>query len=516
MTGPGGCAETCCASDMEHVKNSLCNTCNAAQLAAVGNYNLPCWTSSFPYCDTCCSAGVNIFGSSCFNDEYTEAACCLKTISCASDSDCSSSALFCHAGTCTKCCNAIKLSGFPENMHATRDGIFFKMEGISQNDFPVYQNKDGEYLYYWGSEWLIGSHYTTTDVGVHSLNAYNVLSEVHNCPDAISSWKLYDRGDFKIFKDVSATCVDPLTIPIPTKMPSASPVTSLPSASPVTSFPTIKPTRRTINSRFFTMVGDCDVRGDCVSSSNYPEGYEKYESCTVTMVQDVFSKAGKTFEVYRRDNLMIRGKNVETLSAIPVILKTGEAFTWESGRRSRKGWEICFSDETDSDSRFFVMIGDCDVRDDCVSSSNYPSHYENEESCTVTMLQDASLKAGETLELYFPSWYDSLMIRGKKVGYDQTIPDTLKAGEQFTWTSNRWVTKKGWQICFSDKPTSISHETSVGEIDSVAQSMIDSQALDIAVKGLAAVGALSTLLWAYRLCFAQNHAYKGFTPVEEI
>ena len=48
---------------------------------------------------------------------------------------------------------------------------------------------------------------------------------------------------------------------------------------------------------------------------------------------------------------------------------------------------------------FFSMTGDCDVEDDCVSSSNYPGQHANSESCSITMLQDAEVRAGEIFSL---------------------------------------------------------------------------------------------------------------------
>ena len=45
------------------------------------------------------------------------------------------------------------------------------------------------------------------------------------------------------------------------------------------------------------MVGDCDVSGDCVSSSNYPEEHGNQESCTITMMQDAFVNVGDIFDI---------------------------------------------------------------------------------------------------------------------------------------------------------------------------------------------------------------------------
>jgi len=63
-----------------------------------------------------------------------------------------------------------------------------KVEGISQNNFPVYQHENGNYLYYWDAsqDWYIGLDYTSSGIGVQSAN------DLNGCPDAFSSWKFFN------------------------------------------------------------------------------------------------------------------------------------------------------------------------------------------------------------------------------------------------------------------------------------------------------------------------------------
>ena len=95
------------------------------------------------------------------------------------------------------------------------------------------------------------------------------------------------------------------------------------------------------------------------------------------------------------------------------------------------------------------MTGDCDIDGDCVSSKNYPSLHGNRESCSVTMLQHAAVSVSSTFNL--ETCCDHLMIRGADTESSSNVPARLNAGETFSWTTDRSVTREGWQLCFSDR-----------------------------------------------------------------
>jgi len=60
-------------------------------------------------------------------------------------------------------------------------------------------------------------------------------------------------------------------------------------------------------------------------------------------------------------------------------------------------------------------------------------------------------------------------------------------------------------------------KSATAKIYSQAQAVLNPRTFDFPVKALAAIGALSTLVWAYRLYFAQKYDYKELeTPGEEI
>merc|ERR1711971_1256833 len=172
------------------------------------------------------------------------------------------------------------------------------------------------------------------------------------------------------------------------------------SASPTTLSPTHTPTQTettqpetTGTAGFFTMTGDCDIQGDCVSSSNYPGRHGNRESCSVTMNGDANVTPGGTFNLETCcDNLVIGGVDVESANAVPASLSAGDTFTWNSdGSVTREGWQLCFSNPigcstlsptaepsatsspfdptadpttppVGSTAGFFTMTGDCDIQ----------------------------------------------------------------------------------------------------------------------------------------------------------
>ena len=110
-------------------------------------------------------------------------------------------------------------------------------------------------------------------------------------------------------------------------------------------------------SNFFTMTGDCDVQGDCVSSNNYPNVHGNSESCSVTMLQDAGVVVGNTFNLEACcDNLMIGGVDVESSASVPGTLNAGDVFQWSSDFIvTREGWQLCFEPTitpTDSSGTF--------------------------------------------------------------------------------------------------------------------------------------------------------------------
>ena len=117
------------------------------------------------------------------------------------------------------------------------------------------------------------------------------------------------------------------------------------------------------------------------------------------------------------------------------------------------------------------MSGDCDIQDDCVSSTNYPRQYGNSDVCSVTMLQDAFVLPGDVFDLEWVWGVSILIINGAGVEKEHLIPNTLKAGDIISWDANMWVQRewdrggKGWQLCFQEMITPVpTHPPSISTI----------------------------------------------------
>jgi len=96
---------------------------------------------------------------------------------------------------------------------------------------------------------------------------------------------------------------------------------------------------------------------------------------------------------------------------------------------------------------FSVSGSGCTVSGSCVSSKNYPSHYGNQQSCTVTMTQNVRLAVQSPFEI--ERSYDWLRINNAAKWTAGEIPSTLTSGSTISWSTDYSVTKDGWKICFS-------------------------------------------------------------------
>merc|ERR1719424_73412 len=95
---------------------------------------------------------------------------------------------------------------------------------------------------------------------------------------------------------------------------------------------------------------------------------------------------------------------------------------------------------------YFTVVGPCTVNGSCARSPNYPSEYDNSQSCTIT---PTSLAIGQLLSataFNTENGYDKLIVNGAT--YDGTIgPSNVLLGSAFTWSSDGSVTGAGWEVC---------------------------------------------------------------------
>jgi len=95
----------------------------------------------------------------------------------------------------------------------------------------------------------------------------------------------------------------------------------------------------------------------------------------------------------------------------------------------------------------WVLYGSgCQMEYNCISSSNYPEEYGNEEECTVELFGDIPFR---TDAFSTESRYDFLRVGG--VGYSGTSgPPSGSYTGVISWSTDVSVTKSGWRLCRTD------------------------------------------------------------------
>jgi len=104
------------------------------------------------------------------------------------------------------------------------------------------------------------------------------------------------------------------------------------------------------DSEYFSVSGQCEVHGDCVSSSNYPEEHGDHESCTVNILKDASLTASEVFELERCcDHLIVAGVDSDFSIQVPNLVYEGQNITWVTDwSESKRGWQLCFADPSSS------------------------------------------------------------------------------------------------------------------------------------------------------------------------
>jgi len=175
------------------------------------------------------------------------------------------------------------------------------------------------------------------------------------------------------------------------------------------------------------------------------------------------------------DHIYINGNDVESTSQVPNSLVIGDTIRWTSDfSDSHEGWQLCFTatepepecavdDDCPSGSicqdgscmqgyeyEYFRMVGDCDTQNEvCVSSGNFPDVHDNNEECLVTVLKESEITPSSIWEL--ENDYDHIFINDVDVESRNNVPSMLSQNDVIRWDSDRSVTNRGWQLCFSDK-----------------------------------------------------------------
>ena len=93
----------------------------------------------------------------------------------------------------------------------------------------------------------------------------------------------------------------------------------------------------------------------------------------------------------------------------------------------------------------FSTTGDCSVIDDCFRSPNYPSHYGDSQSCTITVHSGGILAVNA---FNTESRFDKLTVNGVVYsGSSGPSGVSVSAGATITWLSDSSSTRSGFEIC---------------------------------------------------------------------
>lgn len=103
-------------------------------------------------------------------------------------------------------------------------------------------------------------------------------------------------------------------------------------------------------------------------------------------------------------------------------------------------------------SNYFTTTGDCQIIDTCVTSPNYPSFYDNSQTCTITALVSGPLTV-DSFET--ESCCDKLQVGGTAYGSGGTIYKgtngpvgvSLAIEDKMFWRSDGSSVRTGWKVC---------------------------------------------------------------------
>jgi len=222
-----------------------------------------------------------------------------------------------------------------------------------------------------------------------------------------------------------------------------------------------------IRTELFETVGDCSVSGgegkcyedaNCVSSSFFGiANYRPNEFCQVTILKPVDVIPSDTWEMectYNYDGLYIDDGWMCDKQYVPPILNPGTKVEWYTDwSYEMSGWQLCFTEKTDlqvQESELVQVIGDCELRGQCVSSLNYPEAYNSNAYCTVEAKTSLELtpSAGFSIE---EGWSDHLIVGFGEPIYDEDdVPSRLTKGYFIVWDTDPETNYAGWEICFEE------------------------------------------------------------------
>ena len=103
-----------------------------------------------------------------------------------------------------------------------------------------------------------------------------------------------------------------------------------------------------------------------------------------------------------------------------------------------------------SASEAWAVEGDCVLEGQCVTSPGYPGAYENDDHCTLSVLQQPSVV--RIVDFTTESRYDTLMIEGRPYngGSEGKVGRSITVWSTITWTTDGSDVSTGWRLCVEE------------------------------------------------------------------
>jgi hypothetical protein len=165
---------------------------------------------------------------------------------------------------------------------------------------------------------------------------------------------------------------------------------------------------------------------------------------------------------------------------------------------------------------YFAGFGPCTIDGACVRSPNYPSDYNNSQSCTIipTSLAVGLLLSATAFDT--ESNWDKLIVNG--VTYSGTAgPSNVLLGSALMWSSDSSISFAGWEVCAHTALGQTTVLTTNGatcgaglEITSLTDCSVAIAAANTAI-GVAGSGAVSSVSYSFMPKGCSTGCYSDFT-----
>ena len=199
---------------------------------------------------------------------------------------------------------------------------------------------------------------------------------------------------------------------------------------------------------FQVVSGSCTVSssGYCVRSPNYPQVYDDSDCCTIEAPAGNLSFTNFHVESFY-DQLFVANRDVlmDFFSEFPTFALEGDRIAWSSDNMIHTGgWGDVYGPPAVPLSEITMVVGNCNVSGNCVSSSNFPSSYEANERCEFQVMAGSVYATAFGTEMHFDHLYiDGTAYHGTWGPWGHVVA----SGAEFLWDADASVQAGGWRVC---------------------------------------------------------------------